>query len=307
MIKLERKTNKILLKELLLRIIYKFHKFYLFKLLFLNKKPKILLNQNYHKRKNDKLVLFSTFNLHGKITENLKFYLKNLYELGSDIVLVDTSPISLESEINSIKPYLNQYIWRENIGYDFGSWKTGLFKTEQWREYNQIILTNDSIYGPLYPLNPIFQKFSSLDIDVWGLTDSFEFEYHLMSYFLVFQNKVINSDAFLKFWQNLNFYPTKLKKLLILEYEVGGTKYWLKNGFKLGSFIDYKILNPNIDTRYFMNPTHVYWDKIIKDYNYPFIKRDLIKALIAERSTDQIELLLKDNRHYNVKYIDLIS
>ncbi|WP_167880111.1 rhamnan synthesis F family protein [Leptospira brenneri] len=253
------------------------------------------------------MVLFSTFNIKGKVTKNLKFYLKNLYELGSDIVLVDTSPISLPQEIESIKPYIKHYIWRQNIGYDFGSWKVGLQETKGWEEYNQIVVTNDSIYGPIHSLRPIFEKFQTTDFDVWGLTDSYEFEHHIMSYFLVFESSVVRSESFKRFWDSLCYYPTRFKKLLILAYEVGGTKYWVSNGFKVGSYIEYKNLNPNINPSYYINPTHIYWDKIIKNYAFPFLKRDLVKELITKDLTNELEVLLETNQYYRLENIDLIS
>ncbi|MBM9589143.1 hypothetical protein JWG41_01695 [Leptospira sp. 201903075] len=307
MIKIERKNNKILIKEFLLKILYQLHKFNLFKRLFLSSKPKVFVSQKFHTKQNVRLVLFSTFNLKGQVTENLRFYLKNLFELGSDIVLVDTSPVSIEKEIESIKPYLKHYIWRENIGYDFGSWKTGLFETENWEEYEQIVFTNDSIYGPLQSLKPIFDKFNQSDYDVWGLTDSYEFGYHVMSYFLVFQNRTPKSKLFKDFWNGLCYYPTRFKKLLILEYEVGGTKYWLDHGFKVGSYVEYKKLNQIIDHKHYMNPTHVYWDTIIKDHGFPFLKRDLIKALISENLTDEVKKILTTNRYYPIDNIDLMT
>ncbi|WP_167483098.1 rhamnan synthesis F family protein [Leptospira noumeaensis] len=308
MIKIEKKNNKILIKEFILKVLFRIHKLKLFKFLFLNQKPKILNNQNYRKKQHDRLVLFSTFNLKGEVTKNLRHYLKNLSDLGSDIVLVDTSPVSSEKEIELIRPYLKHYIWRENIGYDFGSWKTGLWETEDWEDYKQIVITNDSIYGPLHSLKPIFEKFKKSDYDVWGLTDSYEFEHHIMSYFLVFQNKVIHSASFKKFWKELSFYPTRFKKLLILEYEIGGTKYWIQNGFKVGSLIEYQKLDQNIDSSFYINPTHVHWDTIVKDHGFPFIKRDLAKTLIANGLTNDLENLLeKTNQYYHLDNIELIS
>ncbi|MCW7471365.1 rhamnan synthesis F family protein [Leptospira kanakyensis] len=273
----------------------------------MSKKTKIFINQTFHEKQNDRLVLFSTFNLKGQITKNLKFYLKSLSDLGSDIVLVDTSPISIADEIKSIQPYIKHYIWRENVGYDFGSWKTGLLETNRWEEYNQIVFTNDSIYGPLFSLKPIFDKFTNSSYDVWGLTDSYEFEHHIMSYFLVFQNRVLTSDSFKRFWTDLRHYPTRLKKFLILAYEIGGSKYWIQNGFKVGSLIEYQKLDQNIDSSYYINPTHVHWDTIVKNHGFPFIKRDLAKTLIAYGLTNDLENLLETNQYYPLDNIELIS
>ncbi|MDF3819117.1 rhamnan synthesis F family protein [Leptospira sp. 96542] len=307
MIKIQKKNTKILFKEFLLKLLYQIHNTILFKKLFLNLSPKIYLNQKYKQKQFTRLVLFSTFNLDGKVTKNLEFYLKNLYELGSDIVLIDTSPISIKEEIETIRPYINHYIWRENVGYDFGSWKIGLLETKDWKEYKQIVFTNDSVYGPVRPLTPIFEKFKNTKVDVWGLTDSYEFDYHIMSYFLVFQNRAITSEAFQSFWQNLKFYPTRWKKLLILEYEVGGTKHWLSHNLNVGVFVPYQSLNSNINKKYYMNPTHVYWDTIITDHQFPFLKRDLIKAIKNEGEDENVVSIINQFRYYDPKYIDILN
>ncbi|WP_167483010.1 rhamnan synthesis F family protein [Leptospira perdikensis] len=269
--------------------------------------PEIYVNTVFREKQFNRLVLFSTFSTTGKVSKNLTFYLRKLHELGSDIVLIDTSPISLPEEIESIRPFIKQYIWRENFGYDFGSWKVGLSETKDWKSYEQIVLTNDSVYGPLTPLQPIFSKFVNTDIDVWGLTDSYEFDYHLMSYFLVFQNNVLKSEAFERFWNQFVFYPTRWKKLLILEYEVGGTKYWKKNHFKMSVFIPFISLSPNTDKTYYINPTHVFWNTIITEHGFPFLKRDLIKALLSKNLTHEINDLLETNQYYPINHIDLLN
>lgn len=307
MIQIQKKKSKILFKEFILRLLYRIHKSKGFKKIFLSVIPKIYINTLFREKQFNRLVLFSTFNATGKVTKNLEFYLRKLHELGSDIVLVDTSPISLKDEIDSIRPYIRQYIWRENFGYDFGSWKVGLLEREDWKSYEQIVFTNDSVYGPLTPLQPIFTKFANNEIDVWGLTDSYEFDYHIMSYFLVFQNKVIKSEAFERFWNQLVFYPTRWKKLLILEYEVGGTKYWKKNQFRMDVFLPYLTLSSNIDTTYYINPTHVFWDRMITDHGFPFLKRDLIKVLLTQNLSQEINKLLETNQYYLLNNIDILN
>jgi rhamnosyltransferase len=306
MIKIEKKNNKILFKEFLLKTIFQLSKNLVFKKIFLNITPKVYTIQEFFEKRFDRLILFSTYNVDGKVTKNLEFYLKKLYDLKSDIVLIDTSAISKNEEIEKIKPLLKTYIWRENIGYDFGSWKIGLLNEKDYKKYYQIIFTNDSVYGPIFPMDSIFHTMESKSLDVWGMTDSYEINYHLMSYFLVFQNKIIQSEEFYNFWSDLVYYPTRLKKLLIFDYEVGGTKYWKDKGYNLGAYVPYVKLNNNemIDSRYYMNPTHVYWDKLIQEFRYPFIKRDLYKALIKYNQVDQLQNVIREYGEYKINIQD---
>lgn len=304
MLNYTKKSKLIICKEHLLKLLYFLVNTSVFKKIFLNKIPKIYNSISFTNKSTNRLVLFSTYNTDGKIKESLLFYLAKLKELKTDIVLIDTSPSSIPEEIEKTKPFLRQYIWRENLGYDFGSWKVGFSEIGDWKKYNQIIITNDSIFGPIYPLAPIFEKFDSLEIDVWGLTDSYELSYHLMSYFLVFQNKIIQSKEFENFWNSMVFFPTTWKKFLILSYEIGGTKYWKKHNFKTNTYIKFENLTQPIFKNYYNNPTHVFWEKIISKNSFPFLKKDLVRTLI---STNEFESVKNVLGKYNPEILRLVE
>ncbi|TGL99239.1 rhamnan synthesis F family protein [Leptospira jelokensis] len=292
MLKYTKKSNFIIFKELVLKFLFLFINTKSFRFVLLNKKPQIFDSIPITGKQSNRLVLFSTFTTDGKIKESLVYYLSNLKKIKSDIILIDTSLKRIPSELEKIQPYLRHYIWRENIGYDFGSWKIGISEIPDWKIYSQIILTNDSIYGPIHPLEPIFEKFNSSDIDIWGLTDSYELSYHLMSYFLVFQNKIIQSKEFENFWETMVYFPTTWKKFLILAYEVGGYKYWKNFGFKTDAYIKFETLTQTIFKNHYNNPTHVFWDKIISDLKFPFLKKDLTRKKLSPNELDEIRQVL---------------
>lgn len=304
MLNYAKKSNLIICKEHLLKFLFFFVNTNIFKKIFLDKIPEIYNSLSITNKTTNRLVLFSTYNSDGKIKESLLFYLTQLKELKADIVLIDTSPYSLPEEIEKIRPFLRHYIWRENLGYDFGSWKVGFSEIHDWKEYNQIIITNDSIFGPIHPLAPIFEKFNSQEIDIWGLTDSYELSYHLMSYFLVFQNKIIQSKEFENFWNSMVYFPTTWKKFLILSYEVGGTKYWKKFNFKTNAYIKFQNLTHPIFKNYYNNPTHVFWDKIIAENSFPFLKKDLTRRLISTNEFERVKDVLGK---YNPAVLRLIE
>ena len=54
----------------------------------------------------------------------------------------------------------------------------------------------------------------------------------------------------------------------------------------------------------FCNPTHVFWDILIKDFKYPFIKRDLLKTNPADIRNffSWIEVVKKTG--YNINLIE---
>ena len=45
-------------------------------------------------------------------------------------------------------PYYVKYIIRDNIGFDFGAWSTGLLVNSFYKSYDSFIFINSSVYGP---------------------------------------------------------------------------------------------------------------------------------------------------------------
>ena len=88
---------------------------------------------------------------------------------------------------------------RENKGYDFYGWKTGLEKYTRYKDHVGLLLANDSVIGPLFSISNIVSTLENCDADVIGMTDSFQFHPHLQSYFLYCKKNVVLSEEFLRF------------------------------------------------------------------------------------------------------------
>jgi lipopolysaccharide biosynthesis protein len=58
-----------------------------------------------------------------------------------------------------------------------------------------VLLVNDSIYGPLAPLEPILARIDLEAADLWGATESWQTRYHLQSFFLAAGRTVLTSPA----------------------------------------------------------------------------------------------------------------
>lgn len=246
---------------------------------------------NIPERSKDKLCIFAHYDKHQIIDDYVLHHIKKLYESGCEIVFVSSSKSFLQNEIEKIKDFCSKVIIRKNRGIDFGSWKVGLERVKELNHYNQLILMNDSIYGPFFDLSSIFEKMEEKNLDMWGITESWEHAYHIQSYFIVFNSKIIHSNFFKNFWNRVRFFQNK--NLVIRLYEIGLSQNALQFGFKLGSFCDYpKIVNFTIKnyadefpytiyaqilkTRN-VNPSHFLWDILIKHFGCPFLKIELVR------------------------------
>ena len=234
------------------------------------------------------VCLFSSFSFSGKVEEYVYYYLSELQKAGLSIVFISTSPIA-ESCVGRLSQYAFLIIERENKCPDFGSWKAGLSMLDWGKNLNSVLLTNDSVFGPLADLNNII-SFMKDKYDVWGMSDNYEIDYHLQSYFLYFNKGAIASDTFRNFWKNVDLSATKDD--VIHKYEIGLSRLFRKTNFTLGAYVNIDVVSKDaVHGHKIINPLLVFWKSLIKKHEFPFFKRELIiKRNISKTYDDHRDL-----------------
>lgn len=259
-------------------------------------------------RTKSRAAVFAHYDKDDLVEDYVYFYLQNLHTICDHLVFVTTSNISAAAH-SQLSKFCGKIVARENEGHDFMSYKVGLENLE-CDKYDEIIICNDSVYGPLFPLQEVFDKMDATNCDFWGITHSEEIAYHIQSYFVVFKKRVIQSDCFRLFWGNVTTLPTK--KDIIHNYEVGLSQLLVKNSFHPSVYVDYRpglfttwkalcssllrafsnnlmnglaiAANGLISITFYrqkvfncLNPTHFHWWELITEENMPFIKIDLLR------------------------------
>ena len=219
-----------------------------------------------------KVCVFSSYSFSGKVEEYVFYYLDELKKAGFSILFVSTSTLP-ESCVNRLSQYACLIIERENRCPDFGSWKAGLSMLN-WEKLDAVLFTNDSVFGPLFNLDSIIRSMKGR-YDVWGMSDNYEIDYHLQSYFLYFNKTAITSEIFRKFWENVDLSATKDE--VIHKYEIGVSRLFRDNGFTLGAYANIDVVSKNAAHGFkVINPLLVFWRSLIKNHEFPFFKRELI-------------------------------
>ena len=72
---------------------------------------------------------------------------------------------------------------RHNLGHDFGAWQE-LLALGCADRADIVLLANDSVFGPLWPLDRTVAPMLARNLDVWGMVESKEARWHLQSWFL---------------------------------------------------------------------------------------------------------------------------
>lgn len=191
-----------------------------------------------------------------------------------------------------------EYMVLENKGYDFGFLYQAIRRTNLAYCHTVGFVNNSNRLIRGGSLQEFFSWFRSQRSTFCGMTDSYQApdgvdpcrSYHLQSHFLIFRNRAI--DFLQSFFDEICFKrfffirnTTLLRKAIIIECEVGLSRYMIRHGFKPVPWIRSDILctgtgklpqsvNPHID----------FWEEMIRR-GYPLLKKKLVSgkwdALIA--------------------------
>lgn len=179
----------------------------------------------------NRLILFAHFDAENRVKPYILYHLQALKALGGRIHFISNSPLPSE-EVEKVAPYVERTLLHENRGLDFGMWKDALEDLD-FSSFDELVLTNSSVVGPIHPLAPIFQRMDGTPCDFWGMTESREILPHLQSFFLVFRKQVFSSSSFREFFSSVLPYRSRLN--VVLAYELGLTTYLQENGFQGGA------------------------------------------------------------------------
>ncbi len=228
-----------------------------------------------------RLAVYAHYDAQDEVKRYVAYHLDHLREICQQVVFVSTSKLD-EAQLAIARSHCDRVVSKENVGYDFGMWQSALVPdrgAEPLTQWDEIVLTNSSVFGPVVPLGPLFEKMAATDCDLWALTDNLEFEWHLQSYFLVFKQPVLRSSAFTQFWSSV--LPYRNKRQVIRCYEVGLTIFFTEAGFKAQAVAPTRSLFPRgplakLYKHRDKNPTCCHPVRLLKR-GVPFVKVELLR------------------------------
>lgn len=229
----------------------------------------------HHIRHMKRICIFSFYEKDGFVDDYVFYLLKELRINVDTLFIVINGDIQkcFKDEMSSIADTI---IYRENRGFDAGAYKSVLIyhlSKEKIHEYDEVILCNNTFYGPVVSLSYILEVMEKRNCDFWGLNYvSPTVVDYMQSYFLAFREGIIRSDVLYDFFRNhidennndiVNDY---------VEFETGITQFVVERGFSVGSFATPSICDIYMSSNYG-----------IKKYGVPIIKN---KAVLKNNTKD---------------------
>ena len=194
----------------------------------------------------ERILLYVHFNKYKRVSNHVFYQLEQLKPLFSKILFISNSHIGEATKKKLQDEFgISDVLERDNQGYDFAAWRDGMSAVgfEELKNYDSLTLMNDTCFGPLWGLEPIYKRFEAdAQVDFWGMTNFRKtkyFEEHLQSYFVTFKQQILRAISFQEFW-------TKVKDFtdvqdVIDHYETKFTQYFTEAGFTYQALFDTRL------------------------------------------------------------------
>ncbi len=255
-------------------------------------------------RDSARAAIYVTHDRYSLVADYVVAQVAALAALGCRVTVISNAPKLRPEAVERLGPHVREIVHRHNFGHDFGAFKDGIARLGDLGALHSLILMNDSCYGPFLPLSDVETRAEASGCDLFGITDSWTYRYHLQTYFLIIGARVLGSPAFAAFWRTLLIWQPR--SMVITRGEVRFTHEMLKAGFRAGALCPYaraaqlalarargrlaetdrllpgerryyEQLAEDVSTGKPLNPTHSFWDVLITECGAPFVKRELLR------------------------------
>lgn len=251
---------------------------------------------------NNRLAIYLVYDNQNIIDRYIEYILNALREVSSHVTVVVQGKYIKKGE-----EYLksaDEIFFRQNIGFDAGGFKDALCNLIGWEKvdkYEELILVNDSFFGPFTSMKKIFDDMNNFDYDFWGITEHALSQNaekiiprHIQSFFYAFRYRILHSNDFKRYWINLPVF-TNFNDV-IEKHEILFTKYFYDLGYKYGCIAN---MNPNDSKSNYKNNYSQYkylQYELISKRNCPILKKKTL-------TIDTLELQTQESCQLALNYI----
>ena len=193
----------------------------------------------------NRACIYFIYDKDGIIDDYIVYQLNDLKKNVSFLHCVINGELNAESK-KRLENIADEVFERENKGNDIGAYKAAL-EHIGWDEigrYDELVVTNNTCFGPVYPFKEAFDWAKEQDIDFWGLTldtksnwlgttDYLHYnksKLHIQSYFLVLRKPLLGSEFLKRFFREISEDTSYVMSGCVFEYAFPG--YFEEHGYK---------------------------------------------------------------------------
>lgn len=226
----------------------------------------------------NRIGIFVFYDPEGLADRYVEALLADLRENMDELVIVSNGALA-EEECSKLQVYADRFLVRENVGYDIGAYQEAI-KDVGWEkitEYEEMVLCNDTVMGPVWPFREMFEEMERRPIDFWGITKHYalpdnpfapgeELQEHIQSYFMVFRQNILWDARFQEYWNELLMMHSYQEA--VSKHEICFTARLSRWGYSYDTYVDEEAYREDTP-----DPVVVYPDLLVEKNRCPVIKR----------------------------------
>ena len=244
---------------------------------------------NHVPRRNGRTAIVASYFGDGQLSDALLYLLRGLREVADNIVFVADCPV-MPAEVERLRGLVTIAKFERHCQYDFGSYRRGLeiARAEGLLApelADELVMINDSNYGPVFPFQESFSTMAARDCDFWGYTGYNAFgNIHISSYFYVFRRSVIDSGRLDLFLANMKGKIERDKVIMRFEFRL--TRFLEGFGLKWDTLVPMGF-EKGAPTKYPL--------RICREFHMPLMKAKALNGDSYENSEKAMAYLRKVN------------
>ncbi|MFD1715586.1 rhamnan synthesis F family protein [Amnibacterium flavum] len=187
-----------------------------------------------------RLLVYVVYDPRGDVEDYIPFALEALRGYCGHVLVVVNGELTDVGRAK-LEPVSDRILVRENRGYDVTAYKDAIFYLgDELEEWDELILANDTWYGPIRDFEPLFERMNRRPLHFWGMTDHARVEpnpftqvgylaYHLQSYWVAVRAPMLRSEEWAAYWRDLPELVTYADA--VVKHEAVFTEHFVDRGF----------------------------------------------------------------------------
>ena len=191
-----------------------------------------------------RLGIFAYFDADGIVDDYVAYLVSEVGKHCVRQVCIVNGTLTQE-DADKLRAAGGEVVFRENRGYDITAYRDALL-AQDLSDIDEVLFYNQTIFGPVCPLDAMFAQMNARDVDFWGLSrhkgakhaswdENEAFPPHVQSYWFAVRKPMLTDGRFLDYWNNLPAIETYWDA--VRKHEVRFTKHFADLGFVWDVFL----------------------------------------------------------------------
>lgn len=240
----------------------------------------------------ERLAILCFYEKDGFVDTYAYHLVEELISVSDKVIIAVNGKIEEKAKVYFEKRHCTVWV-RENEGYDAGAYQDVFRRLgrNEINRYTQIVLCNDTFFGPFIPMKSMFEQMEAKKSDFWGISyQDTNLVRFIGSYFLVFGERVIQSGDLWNYFENMREVAAYQDALIYFEF--GIFLYLTGKGYVHSSVISKK--------KYFSNLICPYEN--LKYEKLPVLKKRAFTGKDKANMRRAVKFV-QDNFNYDVNLI----